>query len=44
MDNETIPLDPSGKSTEDPLFILSLLNNELMSSSWKLINKDYKIK
>ena len=43
MDNETIPLDPSGKSTEDPLFILSLLNNELMSSSWKLINKDYKI-
>ena len=43
MDNETIPLDPSGNSTEDPLFILSLLNNELMSSSWKLINKDYKI-
>ena len=43
MDNETIPLDPAGKSTEEPLYILSLLNNELMSSSWKLINKDYKI-
>ena len=43
MDNETIPLDPAGKSTEEPLYILSLLNNELMASSWKLINKEYKI-
>ena len=43
MDNETIPLDSSSSSTEEPLFILSLLNNELMSSSWKLSNKDYKI-
>ena len=43
MDNETIPLDPAGKSTEEPLYILSLMNNELMASSWKLINKDYKI-
>ena len=43
MDNETIPLDSSGNSAEEPLFILSLLNNELMSTSWKLINKDYKI-
>ena len=43
MDNETIPLDSSSSSTEEPLFILSLLNNELMSSSWKLSNNDYKI-
>ena len=43
MDNETIPLDSSSSSTEEPLFILSLLNNELMSSSWKLSNNDYNI-
>ena len=43
MDNETIPLDSSRSSAEEPLFILSLLNNELMSSSWKLNNKEYKI-
>ena len=43
MDNETIPLDSSNSSAEEPLFILSLLNNELMSSSWKLSNKEYKI-
>ena len=43
MDNETIPLDSSSSSAEEPLYILSLLNNELMSSSWKLSNKDYKI-
>ena len=43
MDNETIPLDSSSSSPEEPLYILSLLNNELMSSSWKLSNKDYKI-
>ena len=43
MDNETIPLDSSSSSAEEPLFIISLLNNELMSSSWKLSNNDYKI-
>ena len=43
MDNETIPLDSSSSSAEEPLYILSLLNNELMSSSWKLSNKEYKI-
>ena len=43
MDNETIPLDSSRNSAEEPLYILSLLNNELMSSSWKLIIKDYYI-
>ncbi len=43
MDNETIPLDSSSNSAEEPLYILSLLNNELMSFSWKLINKDYYI-
>ena len=43
MDNETVPLDSSSSSAEQPLFILSLLNNELMSSSWKLSNKDYSI-
>ncbi len=43
MDNETTPLEPSSDSTDEPLFILSLLNNELMSSSWKLVSKDYSI-
>ena len=43
MDNETIPLETSNDSPEEPLFILSLLNNELMSSSWKLVSKDYFI-
>ena len=43
MDNETIPLDSSSSASEEPMYILSLLNNELMSSSWKLVNKDYSI-
>ena len=43
MDNETIPLVSSSNSDEEPLFLLSLLNNELMSFSWKLINKEYNI-
>ena len=43
MDNETVPLVSSSNSDEEPLFLLSLLNNELMSSSWKLINKEYNI-
>ena len=43
MDNETIPLDSSSSSTKEPLYILSLLNNELKSSSWKLIHKTYDI-
>ena len=43
MDNETIPLDSSRSSAEEPFYILSLLNNELMSTSWKLIIKDYYI-
>ena len=43
MDNETTPLDSSSNSDEEPLYILSLLNNELMSSSWKLVVKSYNI-
>ena len=43
MDNQTIPFDTSSNSDDDPLYILSLLNNELMSYSWKLINKEYSI-
>ena len=43
MDNETVPLNSSSDIAEEPLFILSLLNNELMSSSWKLIAKKYSI-
>ena len=43
MDNETIPLDSSSNNAEEPLYILSLLNNEVMSSSWKLIAKNYSI-
>ena len=43
MDNETIPLDSSSNSAEEPLYIISLLNNELMSSSWKLLSGEYNI-
>ena len=43
MDNQTIPFDTASNSADEPLYILSLLNNELMSYSWKLINKDYSI-
>ena len=43
VDNETIPLDSASNSAENPLYILSLLNNELMSSSWKLISGEYNI-
>ena len=43
MDNETIPLDSSSNNAEEPLYILSLLNNEVMSSSWKLMAKNYSI-
>tara|TARA_B100002052_G_C15707007_1_gene517746 strand:+ start:19 stop:363 length:345 start_codon:yes stop_codon:yes gene_type:complete len=43
VDNETIPLDSSSNNAEEPLYILSLLNNEVMSSSWKLMAKNYSI-
>ncbi len=43
MDNQTIPFETEDNSTVEPMYILSLLNNELMSYSWKLINKDYNI-
>ena len=43
MDNQTVPLDSSSNSAKEPLYILSLLNNELMSSSWKLTNEEYSI-
>ena len=43
MDNETIPLDSSSNNAEEPLYILSLLNNEVMSSSWKLMANNYSI-
>ena len=43
MDNQTVPIESSSNSDEKPLYILSLLNNELMSYSWKLSNQAYKI-
>ncbi len=43
MDNETIPIDSSSNSAKEPLYIMSLLNNELMSSSWKLTINNYNI-
>tara|TARA_B100001113_G_scaffold280752_1_gene235602 strand:- start:290 stop:637 length:348 start_codon:yes stop_codon:yes gene_type:complete len=43
VDNETIPLDTSNNSDDKPLYLISLLNNELMSSSWKLKLNDYNI-
>ena len=43
MDNETTPLETSSDFAAEPLFLLSLLNNELMSSSWKLVSNEYSI-
>tara|TARA_S200000501_G_scaffold337506_1_gene343632 strand:+ start:323 stop:670 length:348 start_codon:yes stop_codon:yes gene_type:complete len=43
VDNQTVPIDSSSNSAEEPLYILSLLNNELMSYSWKLSNDEYSI-
>tara|TARA_X000000368_G_scaffold399226_1_gene369999 strand:+ start:401 stop:748 length:348 start_codon:yes stop_codon:yes gene_type:complete len=43
VDNQTIPFDTASNSADEPLYILSLLNNELMSYSWKLTNKEYSI-
>tara|TARA_B100001057_G_scaffold131888_1_gene131142 strand:- start:164 stop:511 length:348 start_codon:yes stop_codon:yes gene_type:complete len=43
VDNQTVPIDSSSNSAEEPLYILSLLNNELMSYSWKLSNNEYSI-
>tara|TARA_Y200000002_G_scaffold341580_1_gene312894 strand:+ start:323 stop:670 length:348 start_codon:yes stop_codon:yes gene_type:complete len=43
VDNQTVPFDTANDSAAEPLYILSLLNNELMSYSWKLSNKDYSI-
>jgi len=43
VDNETIPIESSSNSAKEPLYIISLLNNELRSSSWKLNVKNYNI-
>ena len=43
VDNQTVPIDSSSNSDEKPLYILSLLNNELISYSWKLSNQAYRL-
>ncbi len=43
MDNHTKPLEEENSNSTYPLFILSLLNNELTSSSWKLNIGNYTI-
>ena len=43
MNNHTIPIDKNNDDLTNPIYILSLLNNEIMSSSWKLFEKNYSI-
>ncbi len=43
MDNHTKPLEEDNSKSNFPLYILSLLNNELTSTSWKLNIGNYSI-
>ena len=43
MNNETIPFEESIFINQDAKFILSLLNDDIKSSSWLLINGIHKI-
>lgn len=43
MNNHTVPITNNPNEIEDPLYVLSLLNNELKTTSWKLHLGDYNI-
>ena len=43
MNNHTVPITNNPNEIEEPLYVLSLLNNELKTTSWKLHLGDYKI-
>ena len=43
MNNHTVPITNNPNEVEEPLYVLSLLNNELKTTSWKLQQGDYNI-
>ena len=43
MNNHTEPITNNPNKIEEPLYVLSLLNNELKTTSWKLHLGDYNI-
>lgn len=43
MNNHTVPINNDSNEFEEPLYVLSLLNNELKTTSWKLQIGDYTI-
>lgn len=43
MNNHTVPITNNPNEIEEPLYVLSLLNNELKTTSWKLHLGDYNI-
>lgn len=43
MNNHTVPITNNPNEIEEPLYVLSLLNNELKTTSWKLHPGEYNI-
>ena len=43
MNNHTVPITNDPNEIEEPLYVLSLLNNELKTTSWKLHLGEYNI-
>jgi pSer/pThr/pTyr-binding forkhead associated (FHA) protein len=43
VNNHTVPINNDSNDFEEPLYVLSLLNNELKTTSWKLQLGDYNI-
>lgn len=43
MNNHTVPITNNPNEIEEPLYVLSLLNNELKTTAWKLHLGDYNI-
>jgi len=43
VNNHTVPITNNPNEIEEPLYVLSLLNNELKTTSWKLHLGEYNI-
>jgi pSer/pThr/pTyr-binding forkhead associated (FHA) protein len=43
VNNHTVPITNNLNEIEEPLYVLSLLNNELKTTSWKLHLGEYNI-
>jgi len=43
VNNHTVPITNNPNEVEEPLYVLSLLNNELKTTSWKLQQGEYNI-